>query len=275
MFDAVFEGHFATVTDTHPASDPWGMGITVDVLRADHQDCKDWDDAHPVANAGVWDQVAAIAAKAAVRAQLTASARPGFRQAPKKTKAEQEASASEEGDDTESLIAQAIRDIPDETIGEMLKKVGSADLNDAKPRLARVVMKGWGGVRDVGGEPIPFDLHSALRFLGWEGFLVEKAGEDPEFLAGDRDDEDAHLLASEGVGATVTAFTGNPRKADGSLWTCPAGMKYGPAPVGDAITKWLVDASAEGTIARAAAVEKAADFLAATPPGTPDTSTVQ
>ena len=268
MFDAVFEGHFSSVTDTHPATDPWGMGITVDVLRADHPDAKEWDDAHPVANAGIWDQVAAIAAKAAVRAQLTASARPGFRQAAKKTRAEQEAATSEGEDETESLIAQAIRDIPDETIGEMLKKVGNADLNDAKPRLAHVFMKGWSGVKDVGGEPIPFDLHNALRFLGWEGCLVEKDGEAPMFLPGSTE------YAIDGV--TATKFTGNPRKADGSLWTCPAGMKYGPAPVGDAITKWLIDASAEGTIARAEAVEKAADFLAGTPPGTPATSeTVQ
>lgn len=267
MFDAVFEGHFSSVTDTHPATDPWGMGITVDVLRADHQDCKDWDAAHPAANAGLWDKVAAIASKAAVRAQLTSSARPGFRQDPKKTKAEEEA-ANAAGDETESLIAQAIRDIPDETIGELLKNTGSADLNDAKPRLAYVVMKGWSGVKDAGGEPIPFDMHNALRFLGWEGCLVEKDGEAPMFLP--RNTE----YAIEGV--TATKFTGNPRKADGSLWTCPARMKYGPAPVGDAITRWLVDASAEGTIARAQAVEKAADFLADTPPGTPAISeTVQ
>lgn len=271
MFDAVFEGHFSSVTDTHPASDPWGMGITVDILRADHQDAKDWDAAHPVANAGIWDQVAAIAAKAAVRAQLTASARPGFRQAAKKTKAEQEAADDGAGDETESLIAQAIRDIPDETIGEMLKKVGNADLNDAKPRLAHVFMKGWSGVKDVGGEPIPFNLHNALRFLGWEGVLIEKNGEAPIFMSTGFDP-----VALNDHDHVITYFTGNPRKADGSLWTCPAGMKYGPAPVGDAITRWLVEASAEGTIARAAAVEKAADFLAATPPGTPATSeTVQ
>lgn len=273
MFDNVFEGHFATVTDTHPATDPWGLGITVDVLRADHQDCKDWDKEHGDAGTELWQEVGVLASKAAVRSALMTAARPGMRQQPKQTKAEQERDEATQGerDDArvEKVVQQALDSIPDEKIGSLLKS--NVDVNSIKPKVAHVLMQGWGGVKDPGGNEIPFDLHNALRFLGWEGVLVEYGGNhQPRFLdtfEGKKYEEDT---------CVVTYFTGNPRKADGSLWTCPAGMKFGPASVGDAITRWLLEESGIGTVERAATLEKSADFLADTPPGSPDISeTVQ
>ena len=278
MFDNVFEGHFATVTDTHPAADPWGLGITVDVLRADHQDSKDWDKEHGDAGTELWQEVGVLASKAAVRSALMTAARPGMRQQPKQTRAEQEREEATQGerDDArvEKVVQQALDSIPDEKIGSLLKS--NIDVNSLKPKVAHVLMRGWAGVKDPGGNEIPLNLHNALRFLGWEGVLAEKEGSNPWFFKNENGQPDVPESFTANSAFVLTNFTGNPRKADGSLWTCPAGMKYGPAPVGDAITRWLLEESGIGTVERAATLEKSADFLADTPPGSPDISeTVQ
>lgn len=276
MFDTIFDGHFATVTDTHPATDPWGLGITVDVLRADHQDAKDWDKEHGDIGTELWEEVGVLASKAAVRSALMTAARPGMRQQPKQTKAEQERADTTQGERedarVEMVVQQALDSIPDEKIGSLLRS--NVDVNSIKPKVAHVLMRGWAGVKSPGGEVISFNLHNALKLLGWEGALVEYAGaKQSQFIV---PTEAQSLEVEESSDCKVTYFTGNPRKADGSLWTCPAGMKYGPAAVGDAITRWLLEESGIGTVERAATLEKSADFLADTPPGSPDTSeTVQ
>jgi|GEM_PF-3817506 len=271
MFDAIFEGHFSTVTDTRTASDPWGLGITVDVLRADHDDWKEWQKEHAGQAAEFMEEIGRLASKTAIRSMMLSSVRPGMRQERKKTAAEMEAARDrEEGEEmlrAEQIVDRTLEQLPT----EKLNALWQSDANAIKPGVAYVLIRRWSGVKDVGGQPIELNLHNALRFVGWEGVLVEYGpGYEPRFM------DAVEGKKFEGDTCTVTHFTGNPRKANGELWTCPDGMKYGPAAVGDAITRWLIDESAAGTLARVEALEKSADFLAGTQGGTPATSeTVQ
>lgn len=267
MFDKMFEGHFSAITDTHPATDPWGLGMTVEVLREDHKDWQDWQKANASAGSRLGelgDQITQAVGRMAIREALMQNA--GFRKEPKKTKAEMEAQATSDQPCEAERRAEEMIDRTIATLPKLKLDAVGPELNSIKPGVASVLMRGWSNVTDPGGNAIEFNLHNALRFVGWEGALVEVAGEDPKFL---RDESE---IGYKIIGASCTLFTGNPRKPDGSLWACPVGMKYGPLPVGDAITLWLIDASKEGSLVKMATMEGAADFLGDTRPGAPDTS---
>ena len=277
MFDKIFEGHFASVTDTHTATDPWKMGISVEVLRNDHPDWVLWQKENNANAGGLMATITKTATRSAVRVMMVQGAK-GFRAAPKKTKAQeaQAEAAADQGDDGEeqqdALTRKVVDKVLDDMSDEQLEALVQTDVNAIKPGVALVLLKSWSGVVEPGNIAIECTLHNRLRFLGWDGMLAEKDGEAPKFFSRE---QVAKLDGGQISSAfTVTEFTGNPRKADGSLWVCPAGMKFGGVgvPVGDAITMWLLDASAAGSLNRAATLETSADFLADTPPGTPNTS---
>lgn len=270
MFDQVFEGHFATVTDTHVAEDPWKMGISVEVLRSDHPDWIAWQKENNASAGGLMATITKTATRTAVRTMMVDGAR-GFRTAPRKTKAQVEAAqgaeaALEDQEEQQDTLAEKIVDkVLNDMSDDQLEALVQTDVNTIKPGVALVLIKSWGGVVEPGNVPIECSLHNRLRFVGWEGFLVEVEGKVSRFI--NRAQASA-LIDSEG--GTVTEFTGNPRKKDGSLWVCPAGLKFGGVgvPVGDAITMWLISESGTGTVSRAKILETSADFLESTRPGT-------
>lgn len=117
-----------------------------------------------------------------------------------------------------------------------LRRMTEARHEDAQERkrgVAEVLMRGgWRGVEDEHG-PWEFTLERRLELLGV-----------PEPI---RDDE-------------------------GRIFQVLADQAYGPAPAGDAIAAWLLEASEDLEGGHAEWLEDAGDFLPATPPGTGATS---
>lgn len=165
----------------------------------------------------------------------------------------------------EAAVDRALSAVPQDEMDALWK----TDANSIKPGAASVLIKGWSGVNEPGGVPIECTLHNRLRFVGWEGVLIEPPTAEPTFLSME---QAARADYAPPVGSVVTKFGGNPRKPSGELWTCPEGMPYGPAPAGDAVTRWLMEESRKGALVRAQLLGDSADVLADTPGGSPATS---
>jgi hypothetical protein len=118
-----------------------------------------------------------------------------------------------------------------------LRRIGEGRPNEFRQQkigIATILMRGgWRGIEDEYNEVNRY----ALLGLSSDGKTDEPLRDDEERLV--------HVLEDQA---------------------------YGPAPLGDAIAAWLLDASEEADAAHGEWLEDAGDFLPATPPGTDATS---
>jgi hypothetical protein len=127
---------------------------------------------------------------------------------------------------------------------EEMKRIAEGrpdEFRDQKIGVATVLMRGgWRGIEDETG-PWDYTAPNRIALLG---------------------------LAFKG-----DTYTDAPHRDDeGQIIQVLIDQVYGPAPLGDAIAAWLLDASEEADAAHGEWLEDAGDFLPATQPGTAATS---
>lgn len=278
MFKRTLKGHFSGLTDSRMVSDPWGIGFTVGVLRAGAKAWQDWKEKHGLQGSRMTDTLIRLGIKASV-AQLVGGggedakdSKKGFRQRRRATRAQQARI------DPGQIISQQVDELPADKL-----RADPAELNRTKAGIAAVLMTdGWAGVLDdETGAPAEFSLGNRLRFVGWDGFLVQVPGglgageyaglEGDHFL--DRDQYGALTFADKlsrainsGV-ATVEQFKGNPRDENDRVLFVDEDSEYGPNAMGDAIALWLLDDSEATEEFRADFVEGAVQDSSALRPG--------
>lgn len=257
---------FQAVSDTRTAIDPWFERFTIEVLRADHPDWAEWKK-HNIKQSSAFQAMAKASVKA-ILAGAVESAQPskGFRQRKKATKAQKE---QERQIDTASLVDEVVDKLD---LSDALQTNAQSGLNDLKPGIAQVLLRGWSGVNNGDTqEPAPCDLHHKLMFLGWEGVYVRHEGVD-HFLAATPEDSTPLGKALAAEAAQLQVYEGNPRDAAGNLLFVNADQAYGPAPVGDAITSWLIEEANEASMQAQVDEQEVAEDLKPTPAGAGDAS---
>lgn len=279
-----FAGHFSTITDTRSVRDPWGLGIALEVLRADHAK---WAEREGKRTGGATELVLRTSLKATIASGMSDQEpeRRGFRRARRLTRAEAAARVSRVR--PVDVVSEAI----DQVSGsELLATLVSSDLNRDKPDVARILLVGWSGVLDDDGRPVECTLAARLGLLGWHGVLVEIPGgvggefgphAGPHFYHGDDwakvDAKDPVSRAVAAQLATKVVCDGNPRDEGGNLLIVPDGppdaepVPYAGELVGDAFTLWVLDAAEDAAAFRAQHVEATAGNSPTTPGGEPAT----
>lgn len=261
------KNYFAALTDVRIVKDPWGLGITVPVLRWSAEEWEAFREKHkPGGGLGEAIQRAQLLKMADRFAdEMDQPERPGARRRRKPTKGE---AAQERKESMRSALREAMGEIP-------LNELHAAmDENTLKLGLALVGMPeehagrrySWTGVNDDDNQaPIPYTLENRLKFLGWTGVLC-------------RDTETGEITYARPAGPhrttlEITEFHGNPRNDRGELLCIPAGHPSGyDGPVGDALTAWLLDEAEAADSAHSDTMEDAAENLGASPSGDSATS---
>jgi hypothetical protein len=259
--------HFAALTDVRIVKDPWGLGITVPVLRWGAEEWDKFREKHkPGGGLGEAIQRAQLVKMADRFADdMDAPGKPGMRRRRKSTKGE---AARERKESMRSALREALEEVPlDEltsALDENVLKLGLALVGMPEAHAGRSYS--WAGVcEDDGTTLIPFTLENRLWFLGWKGVLC-------------RDTETGAVsferpAAPHRVSLEILEFDGNPRNADGELLVIPEGHPSGyDGPVGDALAAWLLDEAEAADSVQQETMEEAADSLNASPSGASATS---
>lgn len=142
MFDCLSNpptGAVVALKDTVTVTDPWGFGLTFEVLRSDHERLRAFDDANPETAFG------AIHTRGALLQMVGGAANV---------------------DAIDSMAAK----LEQRGVG-MLQQ----DLDKGKKKLALVAIQSWAGVT-IGGVEQAFDPILALRLLGFRGVAWREKG---------------------------------------------------------------------------------------------------
>lgn len=266
---------FGTRTDVRAVVDPWNLGYTLGVRRADGERFmlfggKD-ERLSPLLEATGRAILKLKMAETLIGADIV---RPGFR-TPRKATASEVADRADRFDP-----AQVIEDTAAAVdVTRLFQTVATTqERNVLKQGVAQHLIDWWEGAKDdVTGEPVPCTLPNRLYFLGWDGVLVLEQQHDEALDRGihylthqqhrdmDAASDLAGLVASGA--ARVHVFTGNPRNAGGDYYEIPAGAPYGPALVGDGLTNWVLAEAKLGAEYAQAQQKEDAEGLGGTPAG--------
>lgn len=264
--------HFGKLTDVRAVRDPWGIGFTIGILRADHPDWDKWltsnqkDD--PIART-MTEVNLTLATEKQQAIEVELQDRPGFRR--RRLTKQRRKQLLQETVTPQEVIRRTMREIP---TGDLLK-LGDEDLNLKKPGIAQILMRPlseggacWSGVQDDRtGEPAADTLENRLRFLGYIGVLVECAhGASLCFTV----EEFQTIPPATELGKALASGEATAIELDGkpaSEYWVDEEKPYGGQSAGDAITAWLLDESEVTAEYSSAREEEAADFLPATSAG--------
>jgi hypothetical protein len=246
--------HEVSVLDTIMVDDPFGYGLRFEILRADHEDCKRYDEAYPESG------FSSLHTRGALAQMVGAGANQG-----------------QLLDDLASRLEQ--RGV------NMLQ----GDLERGKRKLALAVIKSWSGIASEGVE-LPFSPIVALEFLGFRGYGW-RLKDDPNWVVKTAAEFErvkdtmigkAVLQVIAGKPSKLLAaaqeFTGEHRDEKGAVRVIPRTRKgedgkienipYGGNPFGLAFNLMLHEASMKASAAFAKAEEADAEAF----PPSPDTA---
>lgn len=252
---------FGGIVDVRNVTDPYGLGITIPVLRDGDPEWADLPQIRSLKNEPV-----AFMAQAGI--QLQSAARNP--EANVDGMAEQATSRALASMDSERLVRLlGVAHLP------------AREINDLKYLVAKVLMterggRQWSGVI-ANGEPVPYTLANRLHFLGWDGVILTHTNGQPQqvmsrgaFAAITADSALGKGVASGRISAEE--FAGNPRTESGDLRMIPAELPYGDRPVGDALMLWLLDAAKQNQGVFAEVTEGVAEVFTESPSGESATS---
>jgi hypothetical protein len=247
----------ASVRDTVQAPDPWGFDMRFEILRADHEDCRKWDEAHPESS------FASLQIHGALMHQVGAGG-----------------GASQQAE----LISQVAGKLEQRSGAELFQ----GDLERGKRKAAMVVIRSWSGIF-VNGVEVPYDPMVALALLGFRGYawreknspawIVKTASEFEKMGDNATVREVKKLLDGKPskVLEAATKFTGEHRGADGEVIVIPRvatvqgkpiALPHGGYPLGQALTLFIHSQSMEASAALAKAENGDVEVF----PPTPDTA---
>lgn len=286
MFSKTFAKHFSALTDVRMVPSPWtAIDFQCPVLREGDDEWAAWVKGNQ-GRSSLIDMLTKAGIKAMLTRTLSTAGEDeeesdGFRRKRKLTKRElrERQKKQEKAVDVAQIVERSVDGL---SPAELAASVNE-DLNALKPGVALILLSDrdknrWVGVLDDESKPMPFTPEERLRFLGWLGFHIVDSDGDHHYLSigeyqetlSSADDPLAQEIASGK--AKVTKYEGNPRNEDGALLWVDEEMDYGPGPVGDCLTEWLLDASADGESFKVKFVDGAAKNLGGTPSGGSATS---
>lgn len=243
-----------SIRDTMIVEDPWGFGLRFEVLRADAEDCRAWDEAHPESG------YASLHTRGALASMMSAGAT-----------------------DKARLITD-LADAFEARSGNLLQ----GDMERGRRKVAMVVIRAWWGVM-VEGVEVPYAPLLALEYLGFRGVawrekgaaaLVVKTANEWDKIADTSIGRQVQALLDGKSSKTIDfaqRFTGEFRDDAGEVLVIPRLRKvgdklepnpHGGHPFGQALTMFLLEKSNAAAAFSAKAEE--AD-LEAFPPS-PDTA---
>jgi hypothetical protein len=236
-----------SIKDTIIVEDPWGFGLRFEVLRADHEDCRAYDEANPESG------FAALHARGALAQMMGGGAQMA-------------------DDLAEKLTQRGVNLL-------------QGDMERGKRKLALVVLRSWWGVMAEGVE-IPFTPLVALEFLGFRGYawrvkndptLVVKTAGEFEKLENTLHAREAKKLIGGGTSKVLEfaqQFTGEARDERGEVLVIPRtrtvqgkveAAPHGGNPFGHALTMFLHSESMRAAASAAKAAEADTEAFQASP----------
>lgn len=214
-----------TLRDTILVEDPFGLGFTFEIYRADHERLRRWDEAHPESGFSKIHTRGALA-------QAMAGGRT----------------------DQARIVDELASKIEQRGDGIFM-----SDMGLAVRKMALVGIASWGGVTS-GGVELKYDPLIALELLGFRGYGWKTKGAaewtiktDAEFeKMRDTSTGKAVLAKLEGKNShtidVVQRFEGEMRDEDGNVWVAPRErmvngklehLPHGGHPLGQSLTLFL------------------------------------
>jgi hypothetical protein len=235
------------LADTVTVTDPWGFGMTFEVLRSDHEKCRAFDDRHPETAIGALQSRGMLM-------QMTGAT----------------------GTDQLDAMAQKLEQRGMSPLQQ--------DLDKSRKKLSTVALVSWSGIT-ANGADVPCEPIAALHLLGFRGVAYREGNGPIEFKTAAewerlkntlvyREAEKLEAGKSSKVLTFFERFEGDPRTTSGQVIVIPrtrtidgkiVAQPQGGNTFGAALTMLLLQASIEASATLAKAKEADAESFEPSP----------